>query len=703
MTTDEAIILNEKRNEKFRQPYNQKTGKGCNGNRVRFEIKDAPFKILYLPEEMFEENIVVELQNTGSIKEYLKKKLKTKTITKAQFVNFWIAFCELRYKYDFEFYAITCITIRDKLTGLDIAFRLNFPQRILLKELEKMRINNVPIRLNYLKSRQFGGSTLIQMYMNYIQVIHRQNWNSTIVAHVKDAAITIRTMYERSLEKMILIEGKKNHLKNFGRTQNIKYIPERGCTITVGTAIEPDSVRSQDVKMVHFSEVSKYPNTQNNSAELLEMSIISSVPDVPYTMIVRETTAGGLDYFYEQWQKAAKGDTIYQNCFVSCSAMEIYAAEFDNYYYLHNGHKRSGTVKNFVKTLTDYEQNIFKNNEHCTLEHLNWRRMKAATMPSEMSMKQEFPEDSIEAFQDSGMPAFRSEDVERQRQHCIVPAAIGELQAELNPKLANIEKNRRKDILKNIKFFDDKQLLQECKDAGESKTRERKERNKLRIWKFPDIETKVSNRYLVTFDPQRGLSESADYGVIKVIDRYWKIYNGKSEIVAMWRGRLDKDITMWIAVQIAKYYNNALLVVERNTYDTDNGKEDWAKNIFGIISEFYHNIYCDTPEDTIIDESEKKYGFHTNSSSKPAIITNYISLLRENGYIERDNETLNEARTFEQKKNGKFGAKPKMHDDCIMATMIGLYVDVEKMPLPKLIKESERQITTPKINSLASI
>jgi len=67
------------------------------------------------------------------------------------------------------------------------------------------------------------------------------------------------------------------------------------------------------------------------------------------------------------------------------------------------------------------------------------------------------------------------------------------------------------------------------------------------------------------------------------------------------------------------------------------------------------------------------------------IITNYKGIIRERGYVERDEGTVDEALVFEEKENGKTGAKDGMHDDRIMATMIGLYV-CYKMDLPAEIK-----------------
>jgi hypothetical protein len=42
--------------------------------------------------------------------------------------------------------------------------------------------------------------------------------------------------------------------------------------------------------------------------------------------------------------------------------------------------------------------------------------------------------------------------------------------------------------------------------------------------------------FLVIFDPQKGVSESADWEVVTVIDRYWMMHGCAPEIVAEWRG-----------------------------------------------------------------------------------------------------------------------------------------------------------------------
>ena len=682
MTTEQIIQENARRNAEKKKDYDPLSGLNCCGDRFELFVKEKKPRKFHLPVEMEQHPMIVLLKKHGSIEAALREKLKHKP-TPLEINYCWLKICEERYKYDFEFFAIMCITIIDKQTAEPIPFRLNPAQRMLLDEFEEKRHAGLQILVQVLKAKQMGFSTLTQMYMKWIQTIHRKNWNSVICAHVRDAAINVRSMYESSIKAMPAINGEKYSMKGFANTQNIKEIPERGCRITVGFATEPESVRSQNVKMVHFSEEAFYPATDGNNPALLEASIISSSTSGPYTMIVRESTANGVgDYFYEQYQKAKAKETSYVAVFAPWFMIKLYEVTFDGSYYLHNGRKKKGPVSEFVETFSDYERNLFANHKTCTLENLNWRRMMAATMPSESKMKQEFPSDDIEAFQDSGSPVFRSEDVERLRPGCFAPVAVGTMISRCAPEMAVTEPKRRKGILQDVTFSEDSEATHHVQ-TGDPKLRLAKGVNKLHVWGFPDPE-KIKHRYVVVFDPQKGTSDKADYGVIKVFDRYYMMKGDKPEVVALFYGHIDKDITIWIAAQIAQWYNNALLVIESNTYESDGGGDE-TEFIFDIIAEHYTNLYSRTPADKIAEGAPIKYGFNTNKSTKPMVINNYIAILREKGYVERDAETLNEARTFETKKDGKTGAKQGKHDDRIMATMIGLYICYD-LPLPMRIK-----------------
>ena len=151
--------------------------------------------------------------------------------------------------------------------------------------------------------------------------------------------------------------------------------------------------------------------------------------------------------------------------------------------------------------------------------------------------------------------------------------------------------------------------------------------------------------------------------MITVFDRYWMMYGGKPEVVAEWVGHLDKDLAVWVAAQVAKWYCDALLVVESNTFESEYSKYNESEFIFDTIAGVYDNLYSRTPADKIKEGLPQVYGWHTNRETKPLIVNGYIVDLRDGGYVERSEDTLNEALVYEKKQNGSYGAKAGWHDD----------------------------------------
>lgn len=677
-----TLAENTRRQKELNKLYNPVTGEGCQGDRACLRISDAPYAVLYLPRKMLEEPVCKLLAKCGSVENAYRK--NGSDLTEEEYVDFWICFCELRIGYDFEFFAYLYETIEDGDTHEDIPFKLNRAQREFLGTLEEMRVKNLPIRAIVLKARQLGLSTEIQLYMYWIQAVHKRNWHSVICAHEMSASVTIRAMFNKVILNMPPVKGEKYSITPFQGSQNIKYVPERGCRITVGTAERPESVRSQNPAMAHLSEVAFYPNTEKRTTAQLIASIVGPMKRQPYTMLVYESTANGVgDYFHGEWEKAKKGESAFAPVFLPWYYKEEYSQKIEGWYYNHSGKPTDGSAEDFAMTLSEYEQELFDNHKKCTLENLNWYRGKCSEMSSDEIMKQEYPSDDVEAFQDAGLPAFRSYHIEALRKDCRLPAAIGVLEGDACPSQAKVHPEKIKDIVSNIRFIEDKEALSALGSA-DPKLRQRKERDRLRIWKYPN-KTKMSNQYVVVFDPQKGLSEKADWGVITVFDRSLMRLKGKPEVAAEWRGRLDKDMVAWISVQIAIFYNNAKLAIESNTFENDKDKnQDDTEFIFDTIAEHYNNLYTRTPADKIIEGEPVVWGWHTNKKTKPIVINNYVIMLRERGYIERSEGALNEARVYEKKQDGKYGAKEGHHDDILMTRMIGCHVCYE-LPLPVVL------------------
>ena len=90
----------------------------------------------------------------------------------------------------------------------------------------------------------------------------------------------------------------------------------------------------------------------------------------------------------------------------------------------------------------------------------------------------------------------------------------------------------------------------------------------LRIWQMPDC-LKVDNRYVVSVDIG-GRSKTSDFTVMTVIDRFGMMRDmgGRPKVVARWRGHIRHDLLAWKAAQLAHFYQDARLVIEKNTADT---------------------------------------------------------------------------------------------------------------------------------------
>lgn len=637
-----TVIENERRKKEIDRPYRPETGEGSiTGKRFCFHLPDAPIPIQYIPEMMLEEvELVKLLRRHGSIEKFILNELKESPspVIKEEVWRRWV---KVRIKYDFEFWAVLFVRIKNKTGDSDIPFRLNRPQRRLLSELEDMRTKRLPIRLILLKARQWGGSTLVQMYMAWIQLVHRKNWNSVICAHLKDAAANIKGMYSKLLENYpawLIDADKPLKFQPYEKMGNTSVIAETGCKVTIGSAETPESVRGSDAVMAHLSEVAFWPHTRLKSPESLIRSVCGSVALLPDSVVVMESTANGTgNYFHQECERAKRGESDKRFLFIPWFEIEMYSVPVEDYDAL-------------ITSLTDYEKNLW--DKGATLEAIAWYRMKRKEYRDHADMMAEYPSDDVEAFNHTGERVFDIRQVQRLRESCRPADKVGEVYGKAFSG---------KSVLEGLGFKE---------EAG----------GRLHIWAFPDSDMSVKDRYLVVVDIG-GRSSKADYSVIVVYDRYWMLFGGVPEIVAQWRGHIDHDLLAWKSVQIAAFYHHALLVIESNTLETEHTDGEHTEYILDTIADSYTHLYARVSAEMIRSQVPSKWGFHMNRSTKTMVVNHQIQMLRENGYIERDIQACYEHDVFERKPNGSFGAMDGHHDDILITRCIGNYICYTE-PLP---------------------
>lgn len=591
MDITRIIEENNRRKSLLPTPADPETGRGCVGPRTAVSVGG---KTLWLPESIPAGNYP-RLDSEPS----------------------------LRFMHDFEYWAWRCVRIRHKLTGALVPFVLIAPQRKVLEVLEADRLAGNPLRIILLKARQWGGSTLIQVYMAWIQCVLRTRWNSLICAHVKNTATAIRAMYSTLLAnypRELWEPDAKPAFKAYEGSRDTRIIDGRDCTVTIGSSWSQESSRGLDCAMAHLSEVAFWADCREFSPESFIRAVCSGIPLLPLTLVALESTANGVgNYFYREWMRAKQGKSDKKAVFVPWYEIEIYRTEVTH-------------PQELWDSLDSYEKGLWL--QGLTLEMIAWYHNKRREMASDDAMKAEFPTTDTEAFVHTGCSVFAPEFVGRLRSDCTSPVAVGEI---VGNSLVGV------DALKGLRFVPD--------PLGG-----------LEIWENP-----IPGREYVAAVDVGGRTGDADWSVVAVLDRT----PGRTPaVVAQWRGHIDHDLLAWKAAAIAKHYSEALLVIESNTLES--ATEGASAYILDSLAEIYPRLYFRSRPGTA---DTPKVGFHTNRTTKSLIISGLIGAVREHSYIERSSLACDEMAAYRQLPNGSYAAREGCNDDILMARAIALHVD----------------------------
>lgn len=665
---DACLKENGRRLALLSKAYDPVTGKDAPGMRFECVLTDMlNGQTLYLPVQMLTEKWFQLLVSCGSVHAFVEQYMEDDSDAAVEAVV--RAFCRLRCKHDFYFFAYTYARIKNKDGGPDIPFYLRPAQIKVCKIFESMRLANKPIYVILLKCRQWGGSTLTDIYMVWIQIFWKISWNCSIVGHQSSSSITVFNMYERLIKAIplwLFYDTGINYpedaikIKNDSKNPNIKYLVPRSCKIQTGSALNPESTRSDDVAMAHITEEAFFPNTEKWTPAAVVKSVMSPIMLKPFNFVVRESTPNGRENeFHDEWVRAKQTDengnkvSNFTPVFVAWFEIETYLTPLpdnERFEFLKQLYNNRFDEKNNGK----YYWHLWK--QGATLEGIYWYIQKAKTFdgyPNLDDMQQEFPSDDIEAFRYSGKTVFDAYQVDKLQQYCERPVFTGDIEGlSVSP--------HNTDCMTDIHLA--------ASNGGF-----------LRVWEYPDTYEQVKNRYLVSVDIG-GSHRKSDWTDIVVFDRYDEMFGGVPVVVAEWHGHCDPDQLAMKCAQIAKFYYDAFLAVENNTaYSKMNNTDgDVSQLFFPVLLNLYDNIYNSNHSKLLKHKpKELMWGFNTNKSTKTSIIQNLRTVLRTDGYIEREEEALKEYSYYMQYPDGKYGNVPGKHDDRVMARAIGLWVDGE--------------------------
>lgn len=640
---DRIIKENKQHFASLFSEYNPMTGVGSPIDRVRLTLtRDG--KHILIPAYIASSSAFTEMLDYPTLEDYIESKNLIRD-------DVYDVITRLRIKYDFEYWAATCATIFDKTSGQEVKFKLRKAQRKLLKVLVETAFALKPIRIILVKARQWGGSTLVQLFCAWIQLFHRKNWNSVIATHIEEAARNIRSMYTLMAERHPK-DIQDIRFRAFEGSSKNKQIVDRGCVIYIGSMERPNSLHSGNYKLVHCSEVGYWKETTQRKPSDFVNAFEGSVPLEPFTLVALESTAKGTgNFFHTTWLSAVKGENAYTPVFVAWWEIDMYTMPFDSY----------EQMKMFVESMNSYELYMFSLG--ATLEGLHWYREKRKSFDNDWDMQEQFPSTADEAFVTSGRKAHHPLHIKQMEMFAKKPEYIGELFADAPSGAEAINKSLEFRDIANGEFW---------------------------VWKKPDNKRLYTNRYVVSLDIG-GASAKADWSVIRVLDRLPMMNGGVPEFVATYRFHMDQDLTAWRAVQVAKYYCDALLVVESNSLKKFQTEGNFTSTVLDIIAHVYPNLYYRDDPSKIKEGIPLRYGFQTGSN-KSEIVSIMTRGLRDMGFIERDQRMLDECGWYELKQDGSYGAIDGQHDDIYMSSGINLWVS-DKLPIPTLIPTMEEAMT----------
>jgi len=179
---------------------------------------------------------------------------------------------------------------------------------------------------------------------------------------------------------------------------------------------------------------------------------------------------------------------------------------------------------------------------------------------------------------------------------------------------------------------------------GCAKPLEERDNQRLQIW-WPGQENR---QYIVGVDPAGG-GTGGDYSAVQVIDRATAMQ------CAELQGHFPPRELARRVAELAKAYNQALVVVERNNHGH-------AVLAYLCETERYKNLF----------EQDGQLGCLTSAVSRPAMIENLAAVIASAPHLFQSRRLWGECRTFVRQVNGTTSASAGAHDDLVLAMALAL-------------------------------
>lgn len=324
-----------------------------------------------------------------------------------------------RLQSDFPYFARHCLKIKTKSGSVD-PFIFNAAQQYLHEQISKQLNEIGKVRIIIVKGRQQGCSTYMAGRF-YHRATRKKGQSIFILSHESETTKKLFRIVERFHEEAPTVARPQTEIAN----KKELVFKELSSDYSVGTAGNENVGRGGTVQCFHGSEVAFWENTDQ-----IQTGILQSIPDLPGTEVVLESTANGMaNFFYDLTVEAEAKQNDYRVVFIPWFWQPEYRRD----------HPADGN-----RTLTAEEEEykkLYSKDPYKKVplddEQIYWMRAKISEFKSTWKFYQEYPAYLQQAFQTSGETLILPQSVIRARK-----SGVKDQQA---PLIIGVDPGRTKD------------------------------------------------------------------------------------------------------------------------------------------------------------------------------------------------------------------------------------------------------------------
>lgn len=414
-----------------------------------------------------------------------------------------------------------------------------------------------------------------------------------------------------------------------------------GTKWTVDTAENPDAGVGGTRQAGHFSEVSKWPQTNTRNDKKTMAAVLPSLSGHGTVAIAESTPEGAAGWMFTTWQEAITLEEFVERWKAGFRPEEqwvkVFAAWFE---FADNARKQPVSPierEEIENTLTEHEKRE-RELYGLTYEQLAWRRdtIKSVCNGDPKIFAFYYPSDEISCWLASGAPRFDMSVLVGWEDR-----AIG-----VQPETGFLVKQDRGNVIFQGQMDGTGDIL---------------------IWERP----RPGLRYVVTVDPAESKSQTIGANPDRNSVSVWRAaYHDtgtnrwmKAKKVARVRPPYyaeEEEVAMH-AIRLSVFYGRALIAQETNK----------GFHCLRILQEAGMPLYKRKPISHRTGQVEEQYGFKTDAQNREAIISGLASAIANDNLEVFCVHTIREMKTFVRNlSKGRSEAAAGHHDDDVMADAI---------------------------------